>query len=117
MANYPKQLQQFDNNAAFRVGRANETVMAAGTISGDTTVNDVLSILELYFRKDITSWSRTRPRFRHFDTSFGDTVVFTDGQVITEQAAGELIEVLRILWAIDRAVSDNSNGYATSVLK
>lgn len=111
---YPKQLQQFDDDAAFRVGRVNEPVMSAGTIATDTTVNDVLGILELHFSKDTLSWSRTRPRFQHFDTSFGDTVVFTNGQVITEQVAGELIEVLRILWDIDRAVTDNSIGYATS---
>ena len=115
MAIYPKQLQQFDDDAAFRVGRLNEPVMAAGTIPSDTTVNDVLGILELHFSGDTESWSRSRPRFRRFDTSFGDTVVFTNGQVITEQVAGELIEVLRVLWDIDRAVSDNSFGHATSV--
>ena len=115
MANYPKQLQQFDGDSAFRTGRINKPVLAAGTVSGDKTVNDILGILELHFSGDISSWTRTRPRFRAFDTSFGRTVVFTDAQVITEQAAGELIAILRVLWDIDRAVTPNSIGYATSV--
>ncbi len=115
MAIYPKQLQQFDGDTTFRKGRVNEVVLAAGTISGDKTVNDILSILELHFSRDINSETRTRPRFRRFDTSFGSTVVFTDAQVITEQAAGELIAILRVLWDIDRTVTNNSIGYATSV--
>jgi len=115
MAIYPKQLQQFDDDTTFRKGRVNEPVLAAGTVSGDKTVNDILGIMGLHFSGDINAWTRTRPRFQHFDTSFGSTVVFTDGQTITEQVAGELIEVLRLLWDIDRAVTPNSIGYATSV--
>jgi len=115
MAIYPKQLQQFDGDTAFRKGRINEPVLVAGTISGTKTVNDILGILELHFSRDIFTETRTRPRFRHFDTSFGSTVVFTDGQTITEQVAGELIAVLRVLWDFERAVTPNSIGYATSV--
>lgn len=115
MAIYPKQLQQFDGDTAFRTGRINEPVLSAGTVSGDKTVNDILGILELHFSGDILSRTRSRPRFQHFDTSFGSKVIFTDAQVITEQVAGELIGILRVLWDIDRAVTNNSIGYATSV--
>ena len=115
MAIYPKQLQQFDGDTSFRKGRINEPVLAAGTISGDKTVNDILGILELHFSEDVYPWTRTRPRFQHFDTSFGSIVVFTDGQAVTEQVAGELIAILRVLWDTDRTVTPNSIGYATSV--
>lgn len=117
MATYPKQLQQFDETAPnLRVGRVTEPVMAAGTISGNLTVNDILGILDLHFGGRSLSYKRREPRFRAFDTSFGDTVMFTDGQVITEQAAGQLIDVMRVLWDIQNTRTATRTGLATSVL-
>ena len=123
MSIYPKQLQLFDKNViGGDIGTPSfgDTVVlsAAVTPISDYTVNTIIRFLEEDYTGYITTLDHVRhePRFRPFDTSFGDVVVFPSGVAIgTDQAANELIEVMRILWDIDRAVSNNSIGYATSV--
>jgi hypothetical protein len=118
MATYPKQLQLFDRNVT---GGYAGTVWFAGTgvIAGNTpapiTVNQVIHRLEEKYTGHAENVTHVRhaPRFRTFDTSFGDVVVFADPPGST-QVANQLIEKMRDLWDIDRAVSNNSIGYATS---
>lgn len=124
MSNYPKQLQLFDANyigGDIGPGAGNKVIYSNGfTPPADVTVNILLSVIdnEIYGidLSGITHNERTKPRARKFDTSFGDTVVFPGSVAITgDQATNELIEVMRVLWDIDRAVTNNSIGYATSV--
>ena len=124
MASYPKQLQLIDERSSIRKGNrglGDQVVYSSGfTPPSAVTVNDVLAVINnLIYGIDLTGatgYRRTRDRYRAFDTPFGDTVVFPGGVAITfDQAANELIEVLRILWEIDRTVTNNSIGYATSV--
>jgi hypothetical protein len=116
---YPKQLQLFDKNVINSdIGTPSfgDTVVLSGGAVGPTTVNQVIRYIEETFTGYLTTIDHVRhePRFRPFDTAFGDVVVFS-GTPGTDQAANELIEVMRVLWDIDRAVSPNSIGYATSV--
>jgi hypothetical protein len=119
---YPKQLQLFDktviNSDIGTPSFGDKVVLGDGwSVLEPYTVNIVLRFLE----EDYTGYSTTidhvrrAPRFRPFDTAFGDVVVFAPGSIPGDQAANELIEVMRVLWDIDRAVSPNSIGYATSV--
>ena len=123
MASYPKQLQLIDERSSIRKGDrglGDQVVYGSGfTPPSAVTVNDILGVINsLLYGIDLsaTNSRRTRDRYRAFDTPFGDTVVFPGGVAINfDQAANELIEVLRILWEIDRTVTNNSIGYATSV--
>jgi hypothetical protein len=124
MATYPKQLQLIDSPSSIRggtYGLGSSTVYSNGfTPPGDVTVNDLLAVIQdTLYGIDLsgaTNEKRTRDRYRHFDTSFGDTVVYPGGVAVTsDQAANEMIDIMRVLWDIDRAVTNNSIGYATSV--
>lgn len=123
MANYPKQLQLLDTNyigGDIGAGAGDKVIYSNGfTPPTDVTVNDLLAVIsDTLYGIDLTGVTnliRTRDRFRAFDTSFGDTVVYPGGVAMTsDQAANELIEIMRVLWDIDRAVTNNSIGYATS---
>ena len=124
---YPKQLQQFDQvseatgpgGSKIRDTSFSDVVVLGdgSTVVVDYTVNTVLRFLEEdYYKHYITTIDHVRrePRFQPFDTPFGDVVVFPAGTITGDQAAGELIEIMRVLWDIDRAVTNNSIGYATS---
>ena len=128
MAIYPKQLQFFTpvSDATGPGGsKVRDTsfgdyvVFPAGTpVASDLTVNTVLRFLEEDYTGYLTTINDTRrePRFRPFDTSFGDVVVFANGSTITgNQFANELIAILRTLWDIERRVAPNRIGLATSV--
>jgi len=129
MANYPKQLQLYPTHSyAGTVGdRIREKAPGDRIIitdgfnpPSDLTVNsliyDIGSVLYGIDLSGITYGKRTRPRDRFFKSSFGDVVVFPASTPISgAKAANELIEIMRVLWDIDRTVSSNSIGYATSV--
>jgi len=129
MANYPKQLQLYPTNSyAGTVGdRVREAspgdrvIITDGfTPPSDMTINSIIydigSVLYGVDLSGITYNKRTRPRDRFFKSSFGDIVVFLASNPISgDKAANELIEIMRTLWDIDRAVTPNSIGYATSV--
>lgn len=122
MSAYPKQLQLFDKNMiAGDIGTPSfgdyVTLGDGSTVVVPYTVNMIIRFIEEDYTKYVTTVDHVRhePRFRPFDTSFGDVVVFPVGNITGDQAANELIEVMRVLWDIDRAVSSNSIGYATSV--
>ena len=121
---YPKQLQLFDENyigGDIGPGSGKREIYSNGfTPPGDVTVNILLAVINDVLHDldltGITNSKRTAERFRAFDTSFGDVVVYPGGVAMTSaQAANEMIEIMRVLWDIDRAVSPNSIGYATSV--
>lgn len=127
MAIYPKQLQQFDlrswattpGNTQIRDTSFGDTVVLSDgfTVIEAYTVNTMLRFLEEDYTKYVTTIDHTKsePRFKPFDTSFGDVVVYPAGPITGDQTAGEIIDIMRVLWDIDRTVSDNSFGYATSV--
>ena len=128
MAIYPKQLQPFTPvSSATGPGGSkvrdtsfgDHVVFPNGNpIASDITVNKLLRFIEEDYTGYLTTLGHTRrePRFRPFDTPFGDVVVFANGSTITgDQYVNELIEVLRVLWDIDRAVAPNQTGLATSV--
>ena len=121
---YPKQLQLIDEPSSIRKGDrglGDKVVYSNGYAPPvDVTVNDVLaSINNLLNGIDltgITNNKRTRDRYRGFDTPFGDIVVYPASVAMTsDQYANEMITILRVLWDIDRAVTTNGIGYATSV--
>ncbi|MBT5286035.1 MAG: hypothetical protein HOL29_08735 [Euryarchaeota archaeon] len=120
---YPKQLQLFDktviNSNIGTPSFGDKVVLGDGsTVVAPYTVNMIIRFLEEDYTGYLTTVDHVRhePRFRPFDTAFGDVVVFAPGTISGDQAANELIEVMRVLWDIDRAVSPNSIGHATSVL-
>lgn len=119
MATYPKQLQLFDRNVtggyAGTVWFAGSGVLAGNT-PGPITVNQAIRHIEQKYTGYTSTAEHVRrePRFRPFDTPFGDVVVFADSPG-SSQGANQLIEVMRNLWDTDRAVTNNSIGYATSV--
>lgn len=128
MAIYPKQLQKFvDVSLASGPGgtkvRENtfgdHVVLGNGsTVVGDYTVNKILRFIEEDYYGYITTIDHTKhaERFRPFDTDFGDKVVFANGTVLNaDQVANELIEVMRVLYDIDRARGANNTGKATSI--
>ena len=129
MAIYPKQLQLF-TPVSIATGPGGSKVRDTSfgdyvvfpngfSVLGDYTVNTVLRFLEEDYTGYITTINDTRrePRFRPFDTSFGDVVVFASGSTINgDQVANELIEILRVLYDIERTVTNNRIGFATSVL-
>jgi hypothetical protein len=119
---YPKQLQLFDetviNSDIGTPSFGDKVVLGDGwSVLEPYTVNIVLRFLEEDYTGYLTTIDHVRhePRFRPFDTAFGDVVVFPAGSISGDQSANELIEVMRVLWNIDRAVSPDSIGYATSV--
>ena len=121
---YPKQLQLIDERSSIRKGSralGDQVVYSNGfTPPADVTVNDLLAVINaLLYGIDLTGITnniRTRDRYRAFDTPFGDTVVYPGGVAMTsDQYANEMIEILRVLWDIDRTVTNNGIGYATSV--
>ncbi len=119
MATYPKQLQLFDKNViGGNIGTPSfaDTDVLAADVAGPITVNQVIRHIEEKFTgySSTATHVRREPRFRPFDTSFGDVVVFP-GVPGNSQGANELIEKMRVLWDTDRAVTNNSIGYATSV--
>ena len=130
MANYPKQLQFYPTNSIAR-GPGNSQVRDAApgerpvisdgfTPPSDLTVNSVLyDISNILYGVDLTGITfgkRTRPEHRFFQDDFGDVVVFPGSTPIaTAQTVNELISILRVLWDIQHAVTDNSFGHATSV--
>jgi len=128
MAIYPKQLQHFDT-VSFASGPGgskirdtsfdNKVVLTDGsTVISPYTVNTIIRFIEEdYYSEYVTTIDhvRSEPRFQPFDTSFGDVVVFPAGPITGDQAVGEIIDIMRVLWDIDRTVSSNSIGYATSV--
>lgn len=129
MAIYPKQLQLF-TPVSIATGPGGSKVRDTSfgdyvvfpngfSVLGDYTVNTVLRFLEEDYTGYLTTINDTRrePRFRPFDTSFGDVVVFASGSTINgDQVANELIEILRVLYDIERTVTNNRIGFATSVL-
>lgn len=129
MAILPKQLQPFDETvipvpAGGQIGGpsfGDRVVLSAGiTPVADYTVNTMIRFLEEDYNTNyITTIDHVRqePRFRPFDTDFGDVVVYPSGvQITVDQSAGEIIDIMRVLWGIDREVTDNSFGYASSTL-
>ena len=121
---YPKQLQLIDERSSIRKGNrglGDQVIYSNGfTPPADVTVNDLLGVINnLLYGIDLsgaTNSRRTRDRYRAFDTPFGDTVVYPGGVAMTSaQTANEMIEILRVLWDINRAVTNNGIGYATSV--
>ena len=129
MAIYPKQLQPFTPvSSATGPGGSkvrdtsfgDHVVFPNGNpIASDITVNKLLRFIEEDYTGYLTTLGHTRrePRFRPFDTSFGDVVVFSSGFNITgDQPVNELIEILRVLYDIERTVTNNRIGFATSVL-
>ena len=128
MAIYPKQLQFFTpvsvatgpgGSKVRDVSFGDHVVLNNGaSVSGDYTVNKLLRFIEEDYTNYLTTINHTRrePRFKPFDTPFGDVVVFGSGSTISgDQVANELIEILRVLWDIDRAVAPNQIGLAASV--
>lgn len=130
MANYPKQLQFYTENSIAR-GPGDSQVRDAApgerpVISdgfnppGDLTVNDIIfdisSIIYGIDLSSITFEKRTRPEHRLFKDGFGQVVVFPGSTPISgAKSVNELIAILRVLWDIQHAVTDNSIGLATSV--
>ena len=126
MAIYPKQLQPFDTNyirGDIKGRTGNKVIYTKGfTPASNVTVNDLLAVLnDTIYDIDftgITNGIRTRARFRHFDSSFGDVVVYPGGVAMpANQFANEMIEILRVLYGLDHTVSGNRIGHAKSVLK
>ena len=128
MAIYPKQLQFFTpvsvatgpgGSKVRDVSFGDHVVLNNGaSVSGDYTVNKLLRFIEEDYTNYLTTINHTRrePRFKPFDTPFGDVVVFGSGSTISgDQVANELIEILRVLWDIERTVAPNQIGLATSV--
>ncbi len=128
MAILPKQLQQLDDTvipvpAGGQIGGpsfGDHVVLASGiTPVSDYTVNMVIRFMEEDYTHYITTIDHVRhePRFRPFDTDFGDQVVFPSGVAVgTDQTVGALIDIMRVFWATDRAVTANSFGRASSTL-
>ncbi len=128
MAILPKQLQQFDDTVipaptGGQIGGpsfGDHVVLASGiTPVSNYTVNMVIRFMEEDYTQYITTIDHVRhaPRFRPFDTSFGDVVVYPSGvQITVDQVANEIIDIMRVLWDIDRDVTANSFGYASSTL-
>ena len=116
MAILPKQLQLFGDPSF-----GDKVVLSSGiTPIADYTVNTIIRFLEEDYNPNyITTIDHVRqePRFRPFDTDFGDVVVYPSGvEIASDQAANEIIEIMRVLWDIDRAVGPNSFGKASSTL-
>jgi hypothetical protein len=123
MATYPKQLQLFEKNVIggdiSTPSFGDKVILSDGyAVITPYTVNMIIRFLEEDYTGYITTIDHVRhePRFRPFDTPFGDVVVIATGNVSGDQAANELIEIMRVLWDIDRDVTDNSFGYASSTL-
>lgn len=122
MSVYPKQLQLFDetviNSDIGTPSFGDRVVLSNGeTVITPYTVNLIIRFLEEDYTGYATTIDHVRhaPRFRPFDTSFGDVVVFAPGPISSDQVANELILIMRVLWDFDRAVTFDSMGYATSV--
>lgn len=121
MALYPKQLQLLDESTGYRKGYGETLVYSNGfTPPTAITVNDVIRAIDASIYgidlTGITGTIRTRDRYRQFTGSFGDVVVFPGSVAISgNQAANELIEVLRVLWDIANPRTVNKTGKATSV--
>ncbi len=124
MVIYPKQLQLFDKNViGGDIGTpsfGDKVILTDGVVpAGGYTVNRLIRFIEEDFTGYITTIDHVRhePRFRPFDTSFGDVVVFPGGEAVSgDQPANVLIGLFRNLWSNDRKVTNNRIGYATSVL-
>ena len=129
MAIYPKQLQKFDevsyatgpNGSKVRENSfENHVVLTDGlTPVMDYTVNVLIRFIEEDYTNYITTidYTKSEARFRPFDTSFGDTVVFPSGvALVGDKSAGELIDIMRVLYDLERTHDDNRTGLATSVL-
>lgn len=121
MALYPKQLQLLDESTGYRKSYGETIIYSDGfTPPSDITVNSVIFAIDsTIYGVDLTGITgsiRTRDRYRPFTGSFGDVVVFPGSVAITgDQAANELIEVLRVLWDIENPRTVNKTGKATSV--
>ncbi len=124
MAIYPKQLQLFDKNViGGDIGTpsfGDHVVLTDGmTPLGGYTVNRLIRFIEEDFTGYVTTIDHVRhePRFRPFDTAFGDVVVYPESTpIVGDKPANELIAIFRVLWDIHHEVTNNSFGYATSVL-
>lgn len=128
MAIYPKQLQHFDKRSFATTAGGPQirdtsfgdvVILSDGaTVIADCTVNTMIRSLEEAYYKNYTTTIdhvRSEPWFQPFDTTFGDVVVFPAGTISGDKSAGEIIDIMRVLWENDRRVSFNGIGYATSV--
>lgn len=128
MSIYPKQLQNFDTvsvasgpgGSKIRETSFGNTVVLTNGITpvADYTVNTLLRFLEEDYTGYITTidYTKSEDRFRPFDTSFGDTVVFPNGvAIVGDKPAQELIDIMRVLWDNERTKGANQTGLATSV--
>lgn len=131
MSQYPEQLQLLD---AHYIGSSSpikgnppgdRAIYSNGfTPPVDVTVNSLLAVIsDTLYGIDMTGIThnfRTRPRYRKFDTSFGDTVVYPGGvAVVGDQSANEMIEIMRVLYDIDRSRGTKAapkTGYASATL-
>jgi hypothetical protein len=125
---FPKQLKLFtDISIATGPGGSkirtysfgNKVVIPASTPVGDYTVNTVLRFIEEDYTKYFTTidYTKSEDRFRPFQDDFGDTVVFPAGVAISsDQAANELIEVLRVLYSLRGKRTATKTGFAKQVL-
>ena len=131
MATYPKQLALLDQHyigasSPIKGNAPGDRVIYSNgfTPPTDVTVNDLLAVISDTLHgidlTGITNNVRTRDRFRKFDTSFGETVVYPGGvAMVADQSANEMIEIMRVLYDIDRSRGTQASpktGYATSVL-
>lgn len=121
MALYPKQLQLLDESTGYRKSYGETIIYSNGFVpTSDITVNGVIYAIDATINgidiTGITGNIRTRDRYRKFTSDFGDVVVFPGSVAITgDQAANELIEILRVLWDIENPRTVNKTGKATSV--
>lgn len=129
MSVYPKQLQKFDQ-VSYATGPGGSKVRSTSFESHvvltngltpvmDYTVNALLRFIEEDYTNYITTidYTKSEDRFRPFDTSFGDTVVFPSGvALVGDKPAGELIDIMRVLYDNERTKDANRTGLATSVL-
>lgn len=129
MSTYPKQLREFDG-VSLATGPNGSKVRTTGwgdthVVLNDTmvpvtdyTVNVLLRFIEEDYTGYITTIDHTKheDRFRPLDTSFGDTVVFPNGvAIVGDKTPNEILEIIRVLWDIERTRGANRTGLATSV--
>ncbi|AET72510.1 hypothetical protein SXGG_00010 [Synechococcus phage S-CBP42] len=128
MCNYPEQLQYYtrpsvashstDPKIRDTKVNGNEVVKAAGAVSGDINVNDLLHLIGQKLYGTALSSVRCAPRVRPFDTSFGNVVVYANAVDLAVDVTvnGAILE-LRKKWDEYRKVDTRRIGLATSVLK
>ena len=122
MTFYPCQLQQWDtlaDNISEPVRGDSLVIALAYNPPTYLTVNKLLDLMHDTLYPTFTNRTRRVDRFRRFDTSFGDVVIYPSGTAI---AAGktyrQIVTALRAAWktyASRGTASSPKTGLATSV--